>query len=97
MLTIYANMIILFLEMEERGGRKICPLNELKPGETGIIEEIEGEEELRLRLLELGFTRGNRVTVLFESPFSDPVSYQVGKSIVGLRRSEASHIIVRVV
>jgi len=48
-------------------------LNQLKPGESGIIDAVGGEGALRRRLLDMGLTPGTRVLVRKVAPFGDPL------------------------
>jgi ferrous iron transport protein A len=68
-------------------------LNELKPGQHAIIEEIE-DEFLSLKLLEMGFLPGEKVFCRFNAPSGDPIAYSVGSCIVAMRLSEAKSVIV---
>ena len=45
-----------------------------------------------LRLMELGFTPGQEVTVVAKSPFKDPLAVSVRGTIIALRKSEAECI-----
>ena len=71
----------------------------LKKGQCGIITRvhdsfpISGSSSIQLRLLELGFIKGESVRVLAESfPRGDPIAVRVGSSTFALRRHEASMI-----
>ncbi len=68
------------------------PLNELKEGEKGIITKIRGQGEFRKRIMEMGFIRGKRVTVIKAAPLQDPVEYHILDSNVSLRLEEAALI-----
>jgi len=69
-------------------------LSELTNGESGIILTVRGEQDLKQRLLEMGFTPGTEVNVERYAPFNDPVEYKIRGYHISLRRSEASNIIV---
>lgn len=65
-------------------------------GETAIITSV-GDDCLDihchcLRLMEIGFTPGQEVTLLAKSPFADPLAISVRGTIISLRRSEAECI-----
>lgn len=64
-------------------------LSELKTGESGTIIKVLGHGGFRRRILEMGFVRGQRVTVLLNAPLKDPIKYKVMDYEVSLRRSEA--------
>lgn len=67
-------------------------LNDLHTGQTATISRIRGYGPFRRRLREMGFIRGNQVTVLKSAPLKDPVEYRILDGNVSLRRSEASLI-----
>ena len=58
------------------------------------IDTIGVGGELRRRLLDLGFSTGNSVTPLFQSPLGDPTAYFVMGSVIALRREDADKICV---
>lgn len=69
---------------------------DLKIGECGIISSV-GDDCIEvhchcLRLMELGFTPGQEVTLVAKSPFKDPLAVSVRGTIIALRSSEAECI-----
>lgn len=67
-------------------------LNQLHPGQTGVIRGVCGQDALRKRLLEMGLTPGTRVTVARAAPFGDPIEVWVRGYALSLRRKEAARI-----
>ncbi|MDX9907512.1 MAG: ferrous iron transport protein B [Bacteroidales bacterium] len=67
-------------------------LRELKEGDKGIIIRIRGKGEFRKRIIEMGFVKGKRVTVIKAAPLQDPVEYRILDSDVSLRLEEADLI-----
>ena len=62
-------------------------------GETAVIKSV-GDDCLDenchcLRLMELGFTPGQEVTVIAKSPFKDPLAVSIRGTIIALRSAEA--------
>jgi Fe2+ transport system protein FeoA len=70
-------------------------LNELKPGEAGTIERVEGEGALRRRLLDMGLTPGTRVAVRKVAPFGDPYELFLRGYELTLRGEDARIIKMR--
>jgi Fe2+ transport system protein FeoA len=66
-------------------------LSELKRGEKGVIKGYS-DEDLYLKLMEMGFIRGETVTVVETGYFEDPMAFKICGYIVSLRKSEASAI-----
>lgn len=67
-------------------------LDELKTGESGIIVKIHGYGAFRKRVIEMGFTKGRKITAVLAAPLRDPVKYTLMGYEVSLRRSEAQLI-----
>lgn len=67
-------------------------LSELKNGEFGIISKVRGRGAFRKRIIEMGFIRGKKVTVIKNAPLKDPIEYSILGYEVSLRRSEANLI-----
>jgi ferrous iron transport protein B len=67
-------------------------LAELQSKESGIIVKVRGEGAFRKRIMEMGFVKGQKVTVIKNAPFKDPVEYSLMGYKVSLRRAEAALI-----
>lgn len=67
-------------------------LSELQNGEYGIVSKVRGRGAFRKRIMEMGFIRGKKVTVIKNAPLKDPIEYSILGYEVSLRRSEASLI-----
>lgn len=68
-------------------------LSELKVGQKGTIQLLE-DEELVLKLMEMGFLQGEEVSVEQIAPLGDPISVTVAGYQVSLRINEAASIVV---
>ncbi|MFI3286345.1 MAG: ferrous iron transport protein B [Rikenellaceae bacterium] len=67
-------------------------LTDLKSGESATIVKVRGYGAFRRRILEMGFIRGEEVSVILNAPLKDPIVYKIMGYEVSLRRSEASLI-----
>lgn len=67
-------------------------LSDLEPGQSAIIVKVTGHGAFRKRIMEMGFVRGKRVSMVLNAPLQDPVKYNIMDYEVSLRRSEASMI-----
>ncbi|NPA67684.1 MAG: ferrous iron transport protein B [Chlorobi bacterium] len=65
-------------------------LSELQDNEKAVIIKIKGRGAFRKRIIEMGFVKGETVTVIKNAPLKDPVEYEVMGYHVSLRRSEAA-------
>ena len=61
------------------------------PGETAIIAGFS-DQELSVKLLEMGFLPGSAVRFNFTAPLGDPVCVSVSGYDLSLRLSEAASI-----
>jgi len=64
-------------------------LSDLKTGEFGVVVKILGHGAFRKRVIEMGFVKGQVVTVLLNAPLKDPIKYSIMGYELSLRRSEA--------
>ncbi|MEY4930852.1 MAG: hypothetical protein RI909_1576 [Bacteroidota bacterium] len=62
-------------------------------GETAVISGFT-EEEISVKLLEMGFLPGTAVRFNFTAPLGDPICVSVSGLDLSLRISEASTIII---
>lgn len=60
-----------------------------------MIDRLDLPEELAMRLMELGFIPGQRVTAALSAPGGDPRVFRVDGAEVALRRETARHILIR--
>lgn len=67
-------------------------LADLKVGSQGKVATVEGDDEVSLRLLEMGLTPGVRVSMLGVAPLGDPLEFEVRGYRLSLRRSEAARV-----
>ncbi|MDA3823542.1 MAG: ferrous iron transport protein B, partial [Bacteroidales bacterium] len=71
-------------------------LNDLHTGDSAVIIQIHGTGAFRKRITEMGFVRGQAVSVLKSAPFKGPVEYRIMSGTVSLRRNESMLIDVSV-
>lgn len=78
--------------MENNNNISYTTLADMTTGTKCVIVKVNGHGGLRHRLMELGFVKGEIVTVIKNAPLLDPVEYQVMQAHISLRRSEANKI-----
>ena len=71
-------------------------LSQLKPGQKAIIQEFDNQE-IHLKLMEMGCLPGEEITVEQKAPLGDPVSVTVAGYTLSLRLNEADHILVNII
>ena len=69
-------------------------LSELKTGETATVVKVLGYGGFRRRIIEMGFVKGQEVTVVLDAPLKDPIEYHIMGYDISLRRKEAGMIVV---
>ena len=68
-------------------------LSELEVGQKATIRQFE-DDEIFLKLMEMGFIPGENVMIEQVAPLGDPIAIQIAGYQVSLRLNEASKIIV---
>ena len=68
-------------------------LSEIKIGKEVIIRAFENDE-IFLKLMEMGCLPGEKIIVEKIAPFKDPISVSVAGYTLSLRLNEAEHILV---
>lgn len=67
-------------------------LSELKTGEKAVVVKVLGYGGFRRRIMEMGFVRGQEVSVILDAPLKDPIEYHIMGYDISLRRKEAEMI-----
>ncbi|MFN6401244.1 MAG: ferrous iron transport protein A [Planctomycetota bacterium] len=67
-------------------------LSELQAGQKGTIIDIEGNDSIAARLMEMGLIPGELVQMVGQAPLGDPVEYEVVGYRLSLRRVEARRV-----
>ncbi len=70
-------------------------LDKLVPGQSGIIEKIDGQGALRRRLLDMGLTPNTLVRVRKVAPMGDPIELYLRSYVLTIRKDEASKITIK--
>ena len=67
-------------------------LSDLKNDETGVVAEVQGEDRISLRLMEMGLVAGTRVTRIAAAPMGDPLEFEILGFTLSLRSAEARRV-----
>ena len=67
-------------------------LDQLTPGNSGIISQVGGTGALRRRLLDMGLTPKTRVTVREVAPMGDPIELFLRSYVLTIRKDDAAKI-----
>ena len=70
-------------------------LNELKPGEKGVVEEITTSGSMRRRLQDIGIISGTEIECAGRSPGGDPAAYFIKGAVIALRDEDSRGVRLR--
>lgn len=70
----------------------------LRKGQTAVIIGISPDckNEIKRRLLDLGFVKGTKIVVQNISPLRDPVAYTIHDTQISLRKENSCHIFIEI-
>lgn len=71
-------------------------LDKLSPGTEAIIESFT-DDDIKLKLLEMGCLPGERISVVRFAPLGDPIAVSVSGYLLSMRRDEAATVEVKLV
>lgn len=81
------------MQNRDNDNKNITRLLDDEPvGRTVQVVRVMGDGAFRQRLLEMGFVRSAKVTVLKNAPLQDPVEYMIMGTHISLRHSEAAKV-----
>lgn len=67
-------------------------LQDLSPGESGVVGALTVSGDIRRRLLDLGLNAGSFVTCLFRAPSKSPGAYLIRGSVIALRKADGEKV-----
>ena len=67
-------------------------LNNLKPGQSGVVDRITAEGALKRHFLDMGITKGVEVFVRKVAPLGDPLELTVRGYELSIRKDEAASV-----
>ena len=67
-------------------------LREVKIGDTVTVKKLTGEGAVKRRIMDMGLTKGVKVTVRKVAPLGDPIEVTVRNYELSLRKADAEMI-----
>jgi ferrous iron transport protein A len=67
-------------------------LDQLRPGEAGVVAVLHGKGTIQQRLLEMGVIEGAEVQMVRRAPLGDPIEILVQGYHLSLRKAEARFV-----
>ena len=80
------------LHLVDASDAQPVPLNQLRPGQKGIVQFIDGPPPTTRRLMELGLVPGTLVEFVRCAPLGCPFELRVRGTHLSIRRSDAAQI-----
>ncbi len=69
-------------------------VNDLLPGDTGVIANINAPSNIKKRLMDMGIIDGVEIEMIRTAPLGDPIEIKVHNTLVALRKNEAGMLIL---
>ena len=70
-------------------------LHQVPVGKTVYIDKILSKKSEKLRLLDFGMVQNAEIIPVFASPAGDPIAYEIKNTVIALRNSLASEIVIK--
>ena len=67
-------------------------LADMKENDCGIILYISNECEIKRRLFDMGFIKGNEISCVRRNFLGSPIAYKIEGSVVALRKNDAQKV-----
>lgn len=74
--------------------KNLCPLSDIKPGQSAFIKDLGAQGALRRRLLDMGLIEGTKISCELKSPFGDPAAFKIRGTVVSIRNEDSKKITV---
>lgn len=70
-------------------------LNDLKINEEGIIVKVDTNQNIRRRLMDIGFVKGERVKLILKNFGDNMRAYKIKNTVMALRVNDTKNILIR--
>ncbi len=71
----------------------MIPLSSLKPSQSAVITRLPGDQQLAMRLREMGLLLGTTVTFIRSAPMGDPMEFRLRGFELSIRSADASQVL----
>lgn len=69
-------------------------LNEIQIGSDAVVSKVLGDGALKRRFMDMGLTKGAKVSIIKAAPLGDPIEIAVRGYSLSLRKEDAKNILV---
>ncbi len=87
--NFYLNTILI---KDEQSNEELVPLSSLNIGQSGVVRMLDGQGEIKRRLMDMGITRGTSISVHKLAPLGDPMEFHLRGYSLSLRKKDAEKI-----
>lgn len=70
-------------------------LNDITPGQTAVIKELNINGSMRRRLLDIGLIDGTKVECVGKSVLGDPSAFLIRGAVIAIRSEDCKNILIR--
>ena len=70
-------------------------LNDLNPGQKGVVRTLGSTGDMRRRLLDIGLIPDTVVECLGRSPAGDPSAYLIRGAVIAIRAADSRKVLLR--
>ena len=70
-------------------------LNNLKINKIAEIENINCQNNIKRRMMDLGIVKGTKIKAILKSPSGNPKAYEVRGSVIAIRNEDAKQIVIK--
>ena len=67
-------------------------LRDAHPGDNVVVKKVQGDSQIKQRLMDMGVVRGAKIHVRKVAPFGDPVEVNLRSYELTLRKVESESI-----
>lgn len=70
-------------------------LNDIIPGQTAVIKQLNINGSMRRRLLDIGLIDGTKVECVGKSVLGDPSAFLIRGAVIAIRSEDCKNILIR--
>lgn len=70
-------------------------LNDLRPGQRGVVQALHSTGTMRRRLLDIGLIEDTDVECLGRSPGGDPSAFLIRGAVIAIRSEDSRQVLLR--
>lgn len=67
-------------------------LADMKENDSGIILYINSDCQIKRRLFDMGFVKGNEIICVRRNPMGSPIAFNVEGSVIAIRKPDAEKV-----